>query len=251
MKQTRQEYIDYVKFIVTGGRTHLEIPDETIGKYVDFSLQELRRYLDETQTITVPFAKTIDLTGFPVSSVIKVYRTEGYTGDNSEGITTSDIDPMYAQQWMAFSSGGTMYNLNNFVLNYLAYNTLLQMKSTLSTELNFREILHDRGRDPKNPTDKHLLYINSSYDTPTAITIEYVPAYDSVEQVTSDYWVDILKRLAVAHVKVALGRIRSKYTQNNALWSLDGETMLQEGNEELKELRETLRVNSAYMYPVD
>lgn len=98
MKMTRQEYIDYVKFIVTGGRTRLEIPDETIGKFVDFSLQEVRRYLDETQLITVPFAKTIDLTDSMVSSVIKVYRTEGYTGDTTDGITTSDIDPMYAQQ---------------------------------------------------------------------------------------------------------------------------------------------------------
>ena len=251
MKMTKQEYIEYVKFIVTGGRTRLEIPDETIGKFVDFSLQEIRRYLDETQLITVPFAKVIDLTDSMVSSVVKVYRTEGYTGDTTEGITTSEIDPMYAQQWMAFSSGGTMYNLNNYVLNYLAYNTLLQMKNTLSTELNFREILHDKGHDLKNPTDKHLLYVNSSYDRPVNITIEYVPTYTEVEQITSDYWIDILKRLSVAHVKIALGRIRSKYTQSNAPWSLDGATMLQEGNEELKELREVLRTNSVLFYPVD
>lgn len=152
---------------------------------------------------------------------------------------------------MAFSSGGTMYNLSNYVLNYLAYNTLLQMKNTLSTEMDFKEILHDRGHDLKNPTDKHLLYVNSSYDRPVYITIEYVPAYTDVEQITSDYWVDILKRLAVAHVKIALGRIRSKYTQSNALWGLDGATLLQEGNEELKELREILRVNSTLFFPKD
>ena len=247
----KQEYIDYIKLMVTGGRLKLEIPDETLGLYVDHAFQEIHRYLDETQFITVPFARTIDLTGSPVNSVIKVYRTEGYTGDNSEGITTSDIDPMYAQTWMAFSSGGTMYNLSNYVLNYLSYNTLLQMKSTLSTELDFREILHDRGRDLKNPTDKHLLYVNSSYDTPTSITIEFVPNYTSVEQLTSTYWIDILKKLSLALVKIALGRIRSKYSLTNASWTVDGATLLQEGNEELKELREILRTNSVYMYPKD
>ena len=52
-------------------------------------------------------------------------------------------------------------------------------------------------------------------------------------------------------VKVALGRIRTRFTQSNALWTQDGETLLQEGNEELKELREILRVNSTLFYPVD
>ena len=51
--------------------------------------------------------------------------------------------------------------------------------------------------------------------------------------------------------KVALGRIRTRFTQSNALWTQDGERMLEEGNTDLKELREVLRTNSNLIYPLD
>lgn len=239
-KYTRQQYIDYIKLMLTGNVLDLEIPDETIGKFVDQALQELQRYIDETKLITVPFAKCIDLKGFDHSAIVHVYRTEGFTGDTTTGMTTSDADPMYAQIWTAFSSGGTMYNLQNYVMNYLSYNTLLQMRNTLSTDMSFREDKHDCK-----------LYINASYSNPTKITIEYVPLFKEVEEITSDYWIDILKRLSLAMVKVALGRLRTYSTQSNALWVLDGEKLLTEGTEELKELRQILKDNSVYFYPLD
>lgn len=125
-------------------------------------------------------------------------------------------------------------------MNYLAYSTMQQMRSTMSTDMSFIE---DKQADK--------LYINCGSTIPTAITIEYIPVLKSVEQVTDDYWIDILKRLSTALVKVALGRIRTRFTQSNALWTQDGETMLSEGNEELKELRETLRVNCNMFIPRD
>lgn len=51
--------------------------------------------------------------------------------------------------------------------------------------------------------------------------------------------------------KVVLGRIRTRFTQSNALWTQDGDKMLEEGNTELKELREVLRANSNLVYPID
>ena len=249
---TRQEYIDYIKLMLTGNVLDLEIADETIGKFVDTALQEVQRYIDETRLVTVPYAKCIDLgpytdsngvyhpEGFKHSAIVHVYRTQGYTGDTTTGITASDVDPMYAQTWSIFTSGGTMYNLQNYMMNYMSYNTLLQIRNTLSTDMSFRE-------------DKHgnKLYINASYSNPGNITIEYVPIFDNVEQVTSDYWIDILKRMSLAMVKVALGRLRTYSTQSSALWQLDGDKILAEGNEELKELREILRNNSALFYPLD
>ena len=239
-KHTRQEYIDYVKLMLTANVLELEIPDETIGKFVDQALQEVQRYIDETKVITVPFAKCIDLEGFKHSAIVHVYRCQGFTGDTTTGITTSEVDPMYAQTWSVFSNGGTMYNLQNYVMNYLSYNTLLQMRNTGSTDMSFRE-------------DKHgnKLYINSAYSHPDKVTIEYVPLFETVEEVTSDYWIDILKRLALSLVKIGLGRLRTYSTQTNALWQLDGEKLLQEGNEEIKELREVLRANSTLFYPLD
>ena len=117
---------------------------------------------------------------------------------------------------------------------------MLQMRNTMSTDLTFR-------------FDKHtnFLYINCAFDKPSMITIEYVPRYDNVEEIVSDYWIDKLVLLATALTKVTLGRIRSRYTQSNALWSQDGEALLSEGNEELAALREQMRLGSQLCYPID
>jgi hypothetical protein len=55
----------------------------------------------------------------------------------------------------------------------------------------------------------------------------------------------------LAICKQAIGRIRKKFTQSNALWTQDGDKILEEGNTELKELRELLRVNSNMQFLID
>lgn len=236
---TLQQYIDNIKLELTGGVLELELPDSTLGQVVNRALQEVQRFIDSTEILTVPFARCIDLSNSNVSSVSRVYRTSGFMGD-TESPTGGVMDPMYVQQWMAFTNGGTMYNLQNYVSNYIAYNTLMQMRNTTSTDLDFKE---DR--------QANKLYISCQTNVPEMITIEYVPKFQTVEQVKSDYWIDILQRLSIAQTKVILGRIRSRYTQSGALWTQDGEIMLSEGTEELKELREQLNVNSQLIYPRD
>ena len=88
----------------------------------------------------------------------------------------------------------------------MTWNTLLQLRNTTSTDLAFR---YDKA--------SNKLYINIASDIPTTITIEYVPRYDTVEDINSDYWIDALMKLCVALTKVTLGRIRTRYTQSNAL----------------------------------
>lgn len=132
-----------------------------------------------------------------------------------------------------------MYNLKDWVLNYAAYNTLGQMENTASTDLAFKQDLQN-----------NKLYINV-LDDPGYITLEYVPKLNTVEDVKSAYWQDILLRLSVALTKIALGRIRGRFQQTNALWAQDAETMLSEGNDELKTLRETLRANASMILPID
>lgn len=57
--------------------------------------------------------------------------------------------------------------------------------------------------------------------------------------------------MATAMTKVVLGRIRTRFSQSNALWGMDGEKLLEEGNTDLKELREVLRANSNLIYGID
>lgn len=236
----RQYYIDYIKLMTTAYVLDSDLTDEQIGMYVDAALVELERYIDEPVIITCPFAKCIDLTNFDHNYILNVYRVQGFTGDTTVGITTSEVDPMYAQTWSVFTSGGTMYNLQNYVMNYLSYNTLLQMRNTLTTDIDWKE--DKRG---------NKLYINAAYSSIVAITIEYVPRHRSVEQITSPYWIDMLKRMSLAMVKIGLGRIRTRFTQSNALWVQDGERIIQEGLDELKEVREHLTVNDMMFIPKD
>lgn len=233
------EYISAIKLELTGGVLELEISDEVIGKTVVQAMHEMQRYTDETRLIKVPYVPCIDISGFKFSSITQIYRTE-VVGDSSLKDSGMQIDPMWAQTWMSFSNGGTMYNLNNYMLNYASWMTLSQIRNTLSTDLSF-----------KVDQQAKKLYINYSAGKPTNITIEYVPIYEDVHDVVSDYWVDILQRLSLAMVKRILGRIRTRFTQTNALWAQDGEAMLTEGNNEITALREVLRANSSLFYPVD
>ena len=95
---------------------------------------------------------------------------------------------------------------------------MLQIRNTTSTDLLFRFDRHT-----------NFLYINCSYNPPKYITIEYVPRYDDVSQIVSDYWIDQLMKMCIAYTKIVVGRVRSRYTQSGALWQQDGETILQEG----------------------
>ena len=90
-----------------------------------------------------------------------------------------------------------------------------------------------------------------STGAPKNITIEYVPRYENVEEITSDYWIDVLMRMCVATTKITVGRIRSRYKQSGALWTQDGDQILQEGINELSQLRESLQRDSQLCYPVD
>ena len=231
---TLSEYIDDIKLTLTGGVLRLEISDEAIGKLVLKAFQEVQRYIDETRFVQVPYASCIDLKDFKHSSITNVYRTKG-TGIDTSSDQNALNDPMYFQMWASYGYGG-MYNLNQYILNYASFNTIEQIRNTQTTDLNFTE-------------DKqgNKLYINVSIDTP----IEYVPKFEDVDEVKSDYWIDVLKRMALAHVKATLGYIRTRMKVNNQPYSDDGDAMRSEGLSELEALREVLRANSQYIYPVD
>lgn len=236
-----EEVIDEIKLELTGYILDMEINDETLVQTVKKALRELERYYDESTMISVPFASCINLDGEffqeKVSSIVKVYRTEG-SGEATNSISVM-TDPVYLAQFAIFSNGGTMYNLQDYVMNYASWMTLGKIRNTVSTELSFKEDRHNKK-----------LYINN-YQAPSMITIEYIPKLTSVEDIQSDYWIDILIRYCVALTKIVLGRIRTRFSQSNALWTQDGDKILEEGNTELKELREILRVNSNMVFLLD
>ena len=232
-------YRDEIKFKLTGGVLKLEIQDWAIDSAINSALREIQRYICSTRVVTIPYKKCIDVSDLKVNSVSRIYRTESYTsGPDTMG--TTPVDPMYAAQWQMLSGTGNLYNFQDYVYDFAAWNTLLQIRNTISTDLSFT---YDK--------DSEKLYINMSQNFPTEVTIEFVPRYEDVDEIKSDFWIDILMRLALAITKQTLGRIRSKYKQTNALWELDGDKLLEEGETELRELREYLITNSQLIYPID
>ena len=239
---TKNDVVEDIKLELTGQVLEMELDDSTLDLTINKALRELQRYWDETTLVTIPYASCINYAGTPLeesSSIVGVYRTVG-VGNSEDAGNSVTMDPMYAQQWMVFSNAGTMYNLQDYVMNYAAWNTLSQVRNTMSTDLAFRE-------------DKHAckLYINNNISSPGNITVEYIPKLRSVEDIKSDYWKDVLVRISLDLVKIQIGRIRTKFTQSNALWTLDGDKLLEEGNTDLKELREILRANSNMAYPIN
>ena len=92
-----QEYIDEIKLQLTGGVLNLELTDANLTSVVNSAFREVQRYIDTTRLVTVPFASCIDLKGFKASAIVKVYRSQGYNGDQTQDATLY-TDPMYAAQ---------------------------------------------------------------------------------------------------------------------------------------------------------
>lgn len=235
-----REYKEEILFKLTGGVLDCELDDKALTMTINSALREVQRYIDTTVIKTIPYNNCIDLSDYNVSSVSRVYRAKGFMTNGSDSSSTSPADPMYASQWQLLSGTGNMYNFNDYVMNYAAYNTLQQIRNTTSTDLAFR---YDKS--------SNKLYINIATAKPQKITIEYIPIFEDVSEIKSDYWIDIIIRLATAIAKVTLGRIRSRYTQSNALWTQDGQTMLEEGNAELNDIREKLQASTQLCYPID
>lgn len=241
-------YRDEIRLRLTGNLLDLELDDVTIDRIIQSCLREIQRYICSTKLLTIPFSKCIDLSKvkdendepIKINSVVRIYRALGFTSDSSESYTTSPVDPMQASQWQLISGTGNMAGFQDYVYNYGAYSTLLQIRNTTSTDLAFR---YDKA--------SNKLYINISSNTPGKITIEYVPRFDNVDEIVSDYWIDVLVRMCVATAKITVGRIRTRYSQSNAIWTQDGNTILDEGNSELNTLREQLQRDTQLCYGID
>lgn len=235
-----QGYVDEIKLALTGEVLDLEIEDSTIQKIVNSALREVQRYICSTRLITIPYEKCIDLSKYNVNTVTKVMRAESEGSINSSGRFDFSTDPIQMGLWQLSSAGGNLTNFNEYVSRYSSWSTIRQIQNTLSTDLAYYF---------EDSTQK--LYVNTSLTNSQKITIEYIPRYNSVEEVTSDFWIDIIMRMSKALAKIYVGRVRSRFTQSNALWTQDGETLLNEGKEELSELRTYLQENTQLIYCYD
>ena len=230
---------DEVLLKLTGDVVSMELSDATLTKIINSSLREIQRYIDTFKLVTLDYSNCVDVTDLNVSAVVGVRRAEGYMTSNSTA-PGATIDPLYASQWMLLSGIGNVGYIKDYASNLAAWNSLLQIRNTISTDLAFYFDKSD-----------NKVYINVSGGLPDKITLIYVPRINDVSEITSDYWQDVLVRMSVALAKVTVGRVRTKFKQSNALYTLDGDQILEEGNTELANLRQELKDSTQLCYGVD
>ena len=233
---TLAEYTDEIMFSLGGigdNSVEIEIGESGIVRCINRAFREVKQYVTTPAYMTLPFGArengigcTINLKDKDVYSVINVMRPDSY---NSLSMNTLDVFGLN----LTYSAITNMDAYANRMLR-------LQQLNTISTDLDFI-------------WDAHTKELSVTMNPPftNAITIQYIPDYKDVEEITEVFWMDIILRLATAYAKQAIGRIRSKYTLNSSAYSLDGETLLQEVNTEIQEIRTFLTTNDDLVFPID
>lgn len=229
---TLAEYVDDITLMLGGTCVDLEIQKD-IPKCVNKAFREIKQYVTTPAYMTIPFGAnvqgqgtTIDLSDKNIYNVIHVMRPNSY---NSLSMNTLDVFGLN----QVYSSLQNMEAYANRML-------LLQQLNTISTDLDFIWDTH---------TKKLSVTMNPPYTN--AITIQYIPDYKDVEEITETFWVDKILQLATAYAKLVIGRIRSKYTLNSSQYSLDGEALVQEANQEIQEIRTFLQTNVDLSFTLD
>lgn len=219
MRKRTKSIVKYIERQLGGDVLELELTPVQIKEIVDEAFDELKHYISDTYTVTVPFAKCIDLKKYNIDAVDRVTR--------SNDSIVSGIDYMVPIAMYPNTVTG-IYNIQDYA-------------NALTVKKNMNIISTDMDYYWDKPNRK--LYVTANPQQPAYITISYKPEYYSCEDIREDYWETQLRKLALAMTKIILGRIRSKYTPNNSTFTLDGPTLLSEGNSELQSIRQYLDDN--------
>lgn len=229
--KTMKSYVDYVMKNLGNQILKIELSEAQVEEVVKMALGELTHYINDTKSITVPYNSVIDTSKWPLKVSVVNYVMRGQSAINYIPV---DAISSYYVNGVRFGNGG---------LNLDQISTALQAQgnmNAISTDLDFRF-----------EKDEQKLYVTCNAVKPKSLTIDYMPEYTCVDDIKEPYWQNYLKRFSLAMTKVILGRIRSKYKLNSSQYSLDGDTMLSEGNSELQEIRTTLQNNNDSLFVID
>lgn len=233
---TREEYVDDILLLLGEPLLEIELSKDDVGRVVDMAFRELKHYITDTETLTIPYREKFHLEDFEdpvlhrkinVNTVVYVMRS------NSPNRIADYQDIMYLMNRQSMLNTVSLTDYNRALL-------VNQAKNTISTDLDFH--WDKKYKD---------LYVYANYPKPESITITYIPEYETIEDIEEPFWQDKLRKLAKGLTKETLGRIRSKYTLNGAQYTLDGNQLLAEAQQELSDVRSFLNENSDMLLPVD
>ena len=224
---TMEEIVTQVSFEL-GLPTSKNVETQQVKQAVLVAFRELKRYMKTPVDKTVPYATRIDLKAQNIDTLNVLYVYASYP---RIGLTMGTLDSGNVFQVAAavnvYSAIGNTSSINiDPIMTEMA---MAQVRNTISTDFQW-----------KFDIDNQVIYCAHRDPRPSAVTIRYVPNYKDVSEIKSMEWIDYLIRLSEAHMKKSLGRSRSKYTIEGSNVTLDGQTLLEEANNELTQIREEL-----------
>ena len=232
-----EEIVDQVSFML-GIPANNNVEELQVERAVNLAFREAKRYIRTPALKTVPFSKRIDLVkvGIVTTIVRGVYPAYPKVGLNLANVESGNVFQLAAAVNAGAMLNSTTANLDP-IINQLS---MAQASNVLSTDWNWRYDL-----------DNQVVYITCKAPVISSVTIDYVPDYKDVSEISNKSWLDIIIRLSEAYMKKALGRSRSKYTIEGSNVTLDGELLLNEANSELEARRTEMQNKSNRLIVLD
>lgn len=213
------EAIDYVKLLLGGRHINLEIEDTDIEVILNSAVAKLTSFVDLTDIKEVP---ALDVQEFEATDVIRVYNNRNVTLG-----TDLEID--------LFST-------------YLFAN-----RDVFSTSIKDSIIYRGYSSMANDSILRSFKYIGNKlylYNYTGLVTVEYIPKNISFETLGTKYQ-DWVIRYSKVLCKEVLGRIRSKYKSSSSPFELDGDTLLNELENEKQQLLEEISNEGLYFIDTD
>jgi hypothetical protein len=224
---TMSEIVTQVSFML-GLPANDNVEGQQVEAAVQIAFRELKRYMKTPVDKTVPYSPRLDLKALKIDTV-KVLNV--FAARPRIGLTMSSIDSGNVFQTAAavnvYSQVGNTSSIN--IQPIVTEMAMAQVRNTLGTDFQW-------SYDPNN----QIIMCAHRDPRPSEVTIRYVPDYKDVSEIKSNTWIDYLIRMSEANWKKSVGRSRSKYTVEGSNVKLDGDTLLQEANAELEQIREEL-----------
>lgn len=243
MRKTYSQYIKYIKYMlgaVPSNEDSLEFLNSDLTEYVKIAFTEIEPYINVRQRQTIVWNNNangaIDFKEFNirVKSVTAVRRgtDQGYLNTTYMSTTGS-----WYYGWYMPVGGRFSANFDPWAMQAL----MLKGINEISGDKHF---LFDYERQ--------LLFINFNQRYPASVTIDYIPEYQSAEQVDDSYWTNIIQQYSLALVKIALSHLRGKYSQlQGSPFQLNYSKLEQEGKEERDKIWNELVESNLLNYRFD
>ena len=227
LNPTIQEYLDDMALEVPWTAEEVKPGDDM--KILMKAFRELKEKLHEYADLTVPYRERISVKDLKVKDFICVRRANVPAGLNVDNTSVGNVFTSLAGM-AAIPSSNAYHTYFDYYIQTMLSQTL---KNTVSEDLQY---LYDQ--------QNQLLYVAANVPKPLYVTITYIPEYDDPSELKTSFAQSQLRKLAVAFLKIHVGSKRRKVRLPNSPAQLDGEQLLAEGLEELKEVRAYLVQNN-------